>query len=86
MDTKNLGGISPLHLASKNGHIEAVRLLLEKGALVVAKDKGDNSPLHLASKNGHRDIVNLLLEKGVALKASRTKRQLQEFASVSKHP
>ena len=53
-----------LHLASINGHLEIVKLLLESGANVHIKDKGDQTALHLASRNGHLEIVKLLLESG----------------------
>ncbi|KAJ7459000.1 ankyrin repeat-containing domain protein [Mycena latifolia] len=53
---------SPLQCASKEGHTEIVRLLLEKGANFNAGD--DDSPLQLASEAGHTEIVRLLLDKG----------------------
>ena len=53
-----------LQLFSAKGYFDAVRLLLENGALVEAKDKGDRTSLILASQNGHLEIVKLLLDRG----------------------
>ena len=36
---QHCGGITPLHDASQNGHIEIVKLLVENGAAVDAKSK-----------------------------------------------
>ncbi|CZR67067.1 uncharacterized protein PAC_16966 [Phialocephala subalpina] len=57
-------GRTPLYRASMNGHIEVVKLLLEKGANVNAAIEDGSTPLHRASMNGHLESVKLLLEKG----------------------
>ncbi|XP_039286638.1 integrin-linked protein kinase isoform X2 [Nilaparvata lugens] len=54
-------GFSPLHWASKKGHLKIVELLLQRGARVNATNRGDDTPLHLAAAHNHRDIVRLLL-------------------------
>lgn len=52
-----------LHLAAH--HPEALRLLLEHGADVNARDEGDNAlPLHFAAGGGPLDSVRILLEAG----------------------
>ena len=55
---------SPLHGASANGHVEVVKLLLDKEANVNAADEGGWTPLHGASQNGHVWVVKLLLGVG----------------------
>ncbi|RYP54117.1 hypothetical protein DL770_010970 [Monosporascus sp. CRB-9-2] len=54
--------------ASNNGHLEVVKLLLDKGPEVDVKDKyGGQTPLSWAARNGHKEIVQLLLDKGAEI-------------------
>ncbi|KAL7669687.1 hypothetical protein ACOME3_010333 [Neoechinorhynchus agilis] len=61
-------GFTPLHLAAKQGNIEAAGILLEKGALPsinsCVKGQTGLSALHFASKYGHVKFVSLLLHRG----------------------
>ena len=56
-------GRTVLHEASKNGHAEVVRCLLDSGA---DKDSvtGDTwrTPMHVAARNGRQQVVSCLLE------------------------
>jgi ankyrin repeat protein len=49
-----------LHEASKNGHLEIVRLLLEDGAVVEVKNTWGETALDVAKANGHSEVVALL--------------------------
>jgi hypothetical protein len=62
-------GATPLHYAAANGHVKIVRLLLQNGAEVNAKDRRDRTPLHYAAIHGHIDILHLLVEIGADLEA-----------------
>ena len=53
-----------LIIASEYGQYEVVRLLLERGADVMAKDHTGMTALHVASAKGRKDVVRLFLEKG----------------------
>jgi len=64
VNSKASDGQTPLHWASKSGHLETAQLLLEKGADVNAIDRTIRTPLHWASQNGHLETAQLLLEKG----------------------
>jgi ankyrin repeat protein len=46
-----------------------VRLLLEKGADVEAKDNNGGTALYRAAGSGHEAMVRLLLEKGADVEA-----------------
>ena len=53
--------------ACMHNHIEAARLLLQKGAAINAIPPGFHYPgtaLHNAARNGHRAIVEFLIEQG----------------------
>lgn len=59
------GGLAPLHHAVRQGHRDAVLLLLAHGADVNQPTGGDQtSPLLLAAINGQFDLAMLLLEAG----------------------
>jgi ankyrin repeat protein len=52
-------------LASEKGHVEVVKLLLDRGAEI---DKQTFfTALHLASYNGYVEVVKLLLDRGAEI-------------------
>lgn len=55
--------------ASRNGNLEAVRLLLKKGVDVNATNILGFSALEVASSNGHLRVVRLLLDEGAEINA-----------------
>lgn len=55
-------GSTALHMASANGHIEAMKLLLSAGASVDVCNSEGNSALHWACANGRADAVRLLMD------------------------
>ena len=56
-------GCTPIHVACQFGNLEAVTLLLGKGAKFELKDENGDTPLHEACRNGNESIVKELLEK-----------------------
>jgi len=64
-------GLTPLVLASHEGHIEIVRLLLANNAVVNLQDDNRGSALMAASASGGLEIVNELLSAGADKDAKR---------------
>ena len=61
-------GASSLYVASFNGHVEVIKLLLSYGADINDK-RSDNgiSSLYYASEKGHAEVVELLLSQGATV-------------------
>lgn len=64
VDTPSDEGITPLIAAASEGHVEAVKLLINHKADVNAKDKDETTSLMAASARGHADIVDVLISAG----------------------
>lgn len=60
-------GLLPLIGASTNGRAEAVKVLLEHGAVVDARDKKEEFALMAASLNDHTEVIEILLAHGARL-------------------
>jgi ankyrin repeat protein len=59
------GGMTPLLLAARQGHVDAANALLDAGVDVNQVSAGDkSSPLLVATINGHFDLAMALLERG----------------------
>ncbi|EHK18147.1 uncharacterized protein TRIVIDRAFT_159440 [Trichoderma virens Gv29-8] len=70
--SKNLspdGHITDLLIATHYGHHAIVKVLVENGADIEAKDSMGRTPLSQAAENGHEAIVKLLVEKGADIEA-----------------
>ena len=74
VDVRNRYGVTPLLMASQNGHVEIVKLLLQAKADVDAATTrtGGLTSLWAASEVGHAEIVKLLLEANADVNAART--------------
>jgi ankyrin repeat protein len=57
-----LKGSTPLSIASKMGHYDMVKLLLQNHADLDHRDYKGMSALHWAAYNGHQDVVDLIVE------------------------
>ncbi|KAF7972855.1 hypothetical protein HWV62_16888 [Athelia sp. TMB] len=55
---------SPILIASEEGHVEIVRMLLDKGANVNAEGGTYGSALQAASVGGYLEVAKLLMDKG----------------------
>ncbi len=67
--TSVLNNITPLIEASQKGQTDTVKILLEKGTDLNAKNINNWTALMFATEKGHTDIVKMLLEKGTDVNA-----------------
>uniref|UniRef100_A0A8P4KKH2 VPS9 domain-containing protein n=1 Tax=Dicentrarchus labrax TaxID=13489 RepID=A0A8P4KKH2_DICLA len=58
----NVDGFTPLHVAALHGHTALAALLIRHGANVNARTNQSATPLHLACQNSHVQVVRFLLE------------------------
>eukprot|EP01134_Creolimax_fragrantissima_P006789 CFRG6789T1 len=74
-----------LHIASAEGHIDVVSLLLENGAQVNIVDRWGKTPLSNAIENGHKEISIMLMENGaVSIKRDTDAMELCKAAAEGK--
>src|SRR5690606_34634575 len=57
-------GYTLLSIASQNGHVEVINILLGANANIDHTNDEDTTALLKASENGHFDVVKLLLDHG----------------------
>uniref|UniRef100_A0A8P0SY21 Ankyrin 3 n=1 Tax=Canis lupus familiaris TaxID=9615 RepID=A0A8P0SY21_CANLF len=67
--------ITPLHVASKRGNANMVKLLLDRGAKIDAKTRDGLTPLHCGARSGHEQVVEMLLDRAAPI-LSKTKNGL----------
>jgi ankyrin repeat protein len=63
-------GLTPLHIAAKNGQFEIVKYLVENGAQIDPKDNYNVTPLHFAVVHEHLDIIKYLIFLGANVNTS----------------
>ena len=57
-------GRTALHYAALSGHIEVVKVLVERGAAINTTDHADRTVLHEVALSGHVEVVKVLLDRG----------------------
>jgi ankyrin repeat protein len=75
-------GETPLGTASRRGHPDVARVLLEHGTDTETRDNGSKSPLEWASQRRHLEVVQVLLEHHVDVDSSN---KALHWASVYGH-
>lgn len=72
LNSQNGSGNTPLHWASVNGHLEAVKLLIDAGADPTIINKAGHDAVYEAEINGKDTVVEWLLTKGRGLETGIT--------------
>ncbi|CAL9695217.1 unnamed protein product [Knipowitschia caucasica] len=62
VNSSNVDGFTPLHVAALHGHTALLSLMIRHGANVNGRTTQSATPLHLASQNSHAQVVRILLE------------------------
>lgn len=65
LDIADNAGNTPLQIASLEGNVNIVQVLLDAGCDISCKNTDSDTPLIDAVENGHLDVVKLLLEAGL---------------------
>lgn len=59
-----------LMIASANGHLELVKVLLQMGAKPILRDRQGYTALHSAAENGNDEVVDVLIKAGAPVDAN----------------
>eukprot|EP00730_Choanoeca_flexa_P005777 TRINITY_DN12020_c1_g1_i8.p1 TRINITY_DN12020_c1_g1~~TRINITY_DN12020_c1_g1_i8.p1 ORF type:complete len:1180 (+),score=177.83 TRINITY_DN12020_c1_g1_i8:115-3654(+) len=70
---------TPLHFATKRGHDDIVRTLIQHGCYVDARDEDGATALHYAVSSGRAQVMDILLEHGCNVDAADRARQTPLF-------
>ena len=73
LDIADNAGNTPLQIASLEGHVEIVEILLDAGCDTACKNIDLDTPLIDAVENGHLEVVRLLLKAGLDPRQSNAK-------------
>ena len=69
IESNTTENITPLHLASHNGHLDVVQYLYSKGANIESKTTENATPLHYGTLFNHFNIVEYLISKGANIES-----------------
>jgi len=73
LDFRDDEGLAPIHIATMDGNIEAVQILLAAGANRALPDKHDRRPFDIATQRGFRRIINILTNEDNKAQVSKLK-------------
>jgi ankyrin repeat protein len=68
VNQKGADGLTPLHVAAKHNKPDAMKFLVDSGALINVKDAYGNTPLHLVASGGRKKAAIWLRLRGADLK------------------
>lgn len=63
MSAKNNGGATPLLLAARHGHLDAIKVLIAGRANVASRSSGGNTAFLEAAHSGHLEVISYLADR-----------------------
>ena len=75
LDRRKNDGVSPLCMASYNGHAEVAGMMVDAGANYTNTDSAGKSAVYWAKRRGHSEVVNVLLERIKVRERNQTRSQ-----------
>ena len=58
---------TPIHIASRNGHLSVIKILIDNGVDFDQRDGFDESPLKIACYQGHYESAKMLIQNGAVV-------------------
>ena len=74
---------TPLHFAAASGNIDAIEVLLDNGANILAEDALSYTPIHMAASNGQVNAIRLLAKRVGDMRANGLGDSLMHAAAKS---
>ena len=65
VNTKDIDGKTPIHVAVEENKLETVRLLFKEGGDLDSRTNEGDTPLHAAARYGHTEVVKFILSNVV---------------------
>ena len=69
MESRTEHGLSPLHCAAENVHIDVVLVLITQSVQINTRDNDNRTPLHYAATYGHVEVSDALVTAGAFVNA-----------------
>lgn len=70
LNAGDINGSSPLHLAARNGHIQAMTMLLDHHADISAWNVHKRQAIHSAALEDQKEAVKILLDRGAGIEST----------------
>jgi len=84
-DRASSSGLTPLHYAAYNNHLEIVQLLLRFGAKIDVRNDGGDTAADLATRNGHHDIADAIRAEELRRRDHGFKRDRSTIEGTEEH-
>ncbi|PCG93086.1 Hypothetical protein PENO1_085300 [Penicillium occitanis (nom. inval.)] len=62
LESRNKKGETPLLAVTRNGAVNTITFLIERGANMTARNRDYDTAIHIASRSGHFDVVQMIYD------------------------